>query len=164
MATSQKIFGISSNDSILSGKLELKTFSNFTALEILSASTNIVVIDLGKRKSFKVAAVMMPNVPSAPMKRFFKSYPVLSFFSSERRFIILPSGKTTSKPKHNSLVLPYLRTFTPPAFVERLPPIIQEPFAPKFNGKNKSSFSTKSCICDKIIPDSTVIVCASLLN
>ena len=106
----------------------------------------------------------MPKVPSAPIKIFFRSYPVLSFFNSERRFIIFPSGKTTSNPKHNSLVLPYLRTFTPPAFVERLPPIIHDPLAPKLNGKNKSSFSTNSCICDKIIPDSTVIVCAFLLN
>ena len=69
---------------------------------------------------------------------------MLSFFNSVRRFIILPSGKTISNPRHNSLEFPYFNTFTPPALVDKFPPIIQEPFAPKFKGKNKFCFSTLS--------------------
>ena len=40
---------------------------------------------------------------------------MLSFLSIFNKFIISPLGKTTSKPKHRSLVLPYFKTFIPPA-------------------------------------------------
>ena len=43
------------------------------------------------------------------------------------KFIISPLGNTTSKPKHRSLVLPYFKTFIPPAFVAIFPPIKQLP-------------------------------------
>ena len=43
---------------------------------------------------------------------------MLSFLSIFNKSIISPLGKTTSKPKHRSLVLPYFKTFIPPAFVD----------------------------------------------
>ena len=73
LAIFQKLLGMSSKDSILSGKWEVNTFKSLIAFEILSASTNKVVIILGNWKSFNVAAVIIPSVPSAPIKRFFKS-------------------------------------------------------------------------------------------
>ena len=39
-------------------------------------------------------AVTTPSVPSEPMKRFFKSYPVLSLGNVDKQSIIVPSAKT----------------------------------------------------------------------
>ena len=43
-----------------------------------------VAIVRGFGNSLSTAAVMMPSVPSDPMNRCFRSYPVLSFLSFER--------------------------------------------------------------------------------
>ena len=73
LATTQKVFGIISKDSMEPGNSNCKTFNNFKALNIVLASTKKVVIFFGKGKSLRVAPVIIPRVPSAPINRFFRS-------------------------------------------------------------------------------------------
>ena len=124
-------------------------------------ATKTVVDTFGAGKSFNTALVIIPNVPSAPTKSCFKSYPVLSLRNALNPFQISPLGSTTSKPRTKSRVLPYLRTLTPPAFVDKFPPIRQLPSAPKLNG-NRHSFSAAAfCKLARMQPDSAVIVLLS---
>ena len=102
----------------------------------------------------------MFKVPSEPIKMFLSHKLCIIFFKSLIRSKTSPLGRITSSPKHRSLAFPYLSTFIPPAFVDKLPPIIQEPLAPRFKGKNKLFLSTKLCISDKITPDSSLRVFA----
>ena len=53
-----------------------------------------------------VAAVTTPNVPSAPMKSCFQSYPVLFFRSPARSDSTWPEGSTTSSPSTRSRMFP----------------------------------------------------------
>jgi len=43
-------------------------------------------------------SVMTPRVPSAPIKRCFKSYPVLSFLNVVMLSRISPEGRTALRP------------------------------------------------------------------
>lgn len=76
----------------------------------------------------------MPIVPSELIKSCFKSYPVLSLWIFDLKSKIYPFGKTAYKPNIWDLNEPYFTTYFPPAFVDALPPIWQEPFAPKSSG------------------------------
>lgn len=49
--------------------------------------------------------------------------PVLSFLSLLKPFQIVPSGKTTSRPRTVPCKLPYLSNLKPPALVATLPPM-----------------------------------------
>ena len=72
-----------------------------------SATTNIAVpVFAGRGDRRRLAAVMMPRLPSAPISRLRRSYPVLSL---RRRFSpcqISPLGRTASSPRHSSRALP----------------------------------------------------------
>ena len=69
-----------------------------------------------------------------------------------------PSAKTASRPRTESLIIPYLITIFPPAFVEIFPPIVHEPLAPKSTGSIKLYFSASSCTFSRGTPDCTVMV------
>jgi len=71
---------------------------------------------------------------------------------------MVPSCKTTSSPRTRFLVMPYLKTRSPPAFVEIIPPICADPLAPKFNGKSMFFSSAAIWTFSKMAPDWTVIV------
>ena len=101
--------------------------------------------------------MIMPSVPSEPINKSFRSYPVLSFRSGVSRFITRPPISTTSIPRHKFLVVPYLTTFNPPAFVARFPPIVQLPFAARFSGKYRFFASVIVWICSRIQPASAVM-------
>ena len=79
----------------------------------------------------------------------------MSFFNDE---IIVPSGRTTSKPSTKFLVIPYLKTLNPPAFVDTAPPICADPLAPKFKGRRRSLSFAALIISSIIAPDSHVRV------
>ena len=105
----------------------------------------------GFGNSCMTAAVIMPSVPSAPINRFFRSYPVLSF-SGESRFITCPSAATTS-----SLAgIAASTTLSPPALVERLPPICGSA-EPKLSG-NRDLLPPPPAGYFRIQPASTVMV------
>src|SRR5947207_346801 len=75
-----------------------------------------------------------PGVPSAPMNRFLRSYPVLSFFSLLRLLSTRPSASTTSSPSACWRATPQDTAVVPPALVERLPPTVQVPSLGSSNG------------------------------
>src|SRR5690606_5021941 len=73
--------------------------------------------------NFNVASVMIPRVPSEPVKREFKLYPAEVF---RGRFLVLmidPSGRTTVKLTTQSFIVPYRVALVPLQFVEIIPPI-----------------------------------------
>src|SRR6056297_1529658 len=72
-----------------------------------------------------------------------------------------PSGRTTSNPSTSSRVLPNFSTLTPPALVEMLPPIMQEPCAPKLSGKKQPASLAACWTFCRITPASTVMVMPS---
>lgn len=78
--------------------------------------------------------VIIPIVPSDPINKCFKSYPVLSLWIYDVISKIYPFGRTAYIPKIWDLKDPCLITYFPPAFVDAFPPIWQEPFAPKSKG------------------------------
>ena len=92
-------------------------------------------------KIFRLAAVISPNVPSDPISSCFRSYPALSFLSEDIPFQIPPSGSTASTPRQSSRMLPWRRTWIPPAFVARLPPIWLLPRAAIDNGNSRPALS-----------------------
>ena len=98
------------------------------------------------------------------MIKFLRSYPVLSLCSRDKLFQIEPSANTTSRPRHKFLVLPYLSTLTPPAFVARFPPIWAVPSEARERGNILFASSAASLKLDKITPASTVITFSSELR
>ncbi len=89
------------------------------------------------------------------MKSCFRSMPRLSLRKVERPSKMEPSGRTTSRPRTSSRVMPYRNTLMPPALVDTLPPMRQEPCAPNASGKNIPAASTLSLNSDRIQPAST---------
>ena len=69
-----------------------------------------------------------------------------------------PSGRTASIPSTRSRVFPYRSTCTPPALVDRLPPIWQLPSDASDNGKSRSMFAAASCTAASVQPASTTRV------
>jgi hypothetical protein len=84
--------------------------------------------------------VIIPSVPSEPIKSCFKSYPglnksshsvksslsfipVLSFRKTESWSRMVPSGSTTSNPRTDPCRDPYRNSRSPPALVATFPPI-----------------------------------------
>lgn len=56
--------------------------------------TSAALTELGRVGHLMVAAVTTPSVPSAPMNRCLRSYPVLSLSNGFRLSMILPSART----------------------------------------------------------------------
>lgn len=81
-------------------------------------------------------SVMMPSVPSLPINNYFRSYPVLSFLKVVILSRISPLGSTAFRPIQLACRLLCLIKLMPPAFVAKLPPIWQLPFAPRSIGKS----------------------------
>ncbi len=77
-----------------------KRASRSTAACMPGTATNAVSIVRGCGNSFRLAAVMIPSVPSAPMKRSRRSYPVLSLRRLDKPSMTRPSASTTSRPEH----------------------------------------------------------------
>ena len=111
------------------------------AASVLGIANKAVSICLGAGNSFKTAEVIIPKVPSLPINSCFKSYPLLSFLKLVKLFHISPLAKTTSIPNTKSRAMPYLRTLIPPAFVDKFPPIVQDPSDARLKG-NKKFFSS----------------------
>ena len=83
------------------------THSNsFTAMPMLSVPTHAVTQVRTAGNSFKVAAVMMPKVPSEPMMACFTSKPVVFLCSGDKWLTNSPLGNTTSKPITKSRIGP----------------------------------------------------------
>ena len=83
---------------------------------------------------------------------------MLSLRKPRKPFQISPCAVTTSSPRHSSRALPKRSTATPPALVERLPPMVHEPSAASDSGNNRPASRAASCTVCKIQPASTVIV------
>ena len=83
---------------------------------------------------------------------------MLSLRSPRKPFQISPCAVTTSNPKHSSRALPKRSTATPPALVDKLPPIVHDPSAASDNGNNRSASRAASCTVCKMQPASTVMV------
>ena len=62
--------------------------------------TTAVSIERGRGTTCSTAAVITPSVPSASMNRFFRSWPVLSFFSLLRFLKYLSVCEHYLNPKH----------------------------------------------------------------
>lgn len=62
----------------------------------LPTLTKIADLYFSKGTNAIYILVIIPRVPSLPIKSCFKSYNVLSFLTSDSMFNILPSGRTTS--------------------------------------------------------------------
>ena len=88
---------------------------------------------------------MRPRVPSAPIKRWWKWYPVLFFRKEHSPSKTVPSAKTTSSPSTLAWSEPYRRSRSPPAFVETFPYSKRE---------NKSTRQSKNNIL--VIGDTTL--------
>ena len=108
--------------------------------------------------SRNTALVTMPRIPSDPIKSCLRSIPELSLRKGLRFSIIVPLGSTTSSPKTQFLVIPYLKTRSPPALVEITPPTCAEPLAPKLSGRKRSCFSAASRTFSSMAPASAVTV------
>lgn len=99
-----------------------------------SQAKNARLIELALGASSIDAFVIIPSVPSQPIKIYLRSYPVLSLRIAYRLSKTSPFPVTASNPKVLPCNEPYLRRRKPPALVERLPPNMQEPRAPRSNG------------------------------
>ena len=86
--------------------------------------TNKLILSTGFGSNFKIAFVIIPNVPSLPIISCFRGYPVESFTTFRPNHSISPLGKTTSIALTQSLVTPYLTARIPPALVAIFPPIV----------------------------------------
>ena len=71
---------------------------------------------------------------------------------------MLPSASTASRPSVRSRVFPKRSTAVPPAFVDRLPPIVQLPSDASDSGNWRPAEAAASCAAASGSPDSTVIV------
>lgn len=118
------------------------------ASKIVANSTEAPRTHFNRGNIFKVNSTIIPKVPSAPIIKFVRSYPVEDFRTSRRVLINSPSiiiiqnsknkkrgerikekvektepvGVTTSKDKIFSLVVPYLRVDRPDPEVDAIPP------------------------------------------
>mmetsp|Transcript_60322 Transcript_60322/g.142121 ORF Transcript_60322/g.142121 Transcript_60322/m.142121 type:complete len:214 (+) Transcript_60322:842-1483(+) len=107
-----------------------------TSWKLWHASTATWTL-LGRRGVAMATFVMTPSVPSLPISRWCRWYPVLSFRSEETLSTIVPSARTASTPSTVPCSDPYRTSLSPPAFVATLPPIWQLPFAPRSSGTMK---------------------------
>ena len=78
---------------------------------------------IGRRRT--VASTMTPSVPSEPVRRAVRSYPVTPFTVRWPVRSRRPSASTTARPSTASRVTPYFAQRRPPAFVAMLPPIVE---------------------------------------
>src|SRR6202040_2689324 len=78
----------------------------------------------GKGCSRKLARVMIPSVPSAPVASFGKSYPATFFTTLPPLEARVPSGKAIVTPMIRSRSAPYRIRSEPLSFVERIPPTV----------------------------------------
>jgi len=83
---------------------------------------------------------------------------VLSLRRPERPLQISPCAVTTSSPRHSSRVLPKRTTCVPPAFVPKLPPIVQLPCEPKLKGNKYPASKQACCTFCSTQPASSVMV------
>ncbi len=65
------------------------------------------LIFFGFNVTFKLASVTNPNVPSDATNNRVRSYPALDFLGRWRVWIIVPSARTTVRPKTQSFIFPY---------------------------------------------------------
>ena len=70
----------------------------------------------------------------------------------------VPSASTTSSPRMRLRVMPNRITSLPPALVEMLPPILQDPLAPRSRGNRNPASSAASWMACKGVPARTVMV------
>ena len=69
---------------------------------------------------------MTPRVPSEPTISRVRSYPATPLTVRRPVRSTSPEASTTSSPSTESVVTPYFTQHSPPAFVERLPPIVHQ--------------------------------------
>ncbi len=84
-------------------------------------------------------AVMIPSVPSEPIRRLLRSYPATSLRWGPPSAIVSPGGITASMPVTQAPVTPYLKAWGPPALVATLPPICDCSDAPGSGGSRARS-------------------------
>ena len=106
-------------------------------------------------------AVMMARVPSLPASNPPRSYPVLSFGIPGRRRRTVPSASTASKPTTCRRIGPWRRTFTPPALVATMPPIVAESRAPRSTPTSQPAARAAAWTAPRVAPAPTVISPAS---
>src|SRR6218665_3188502 len=123
----------------------------------LGTAIHATACAVGNGCNFRQAAVMTPKVPSEPMNRCLRSRPVLFLRSRYRPSQICPSGNTTSSPRTFSRVLPKRNTPVPPALVAILPPIWQDPSAPRLTGYSRRRSLAACCTAASTQPASTTI-------
>jgi hypothetical protein len=70
-----------------------------------------------------VPSVIIPKVPSAPMKSLVKSGPTEDFFARDRVVMTEPSAVTTVTFNTFSRIVPYLTALVPDAPVDIIPPV-----------------------------------------
>ena len=135
---------MTSNADKVPERLTSKRLKSFTTFVKSFIETNAVFSLLGLGRSRRTAFVITPKVPSPPINNCLRSYPVLFFntlFSDDK---IVPSARTTSTLSTISRVIPYRITRLPPALVDKLPPIVALPRAPRSKGSIKSCASAAS--------------------
>ena len=97
-----------------------------TALPASSSFLNLIwpkAAYSGVGRIFTVTSVTTPSVPSDPMKRWVKSKPEELLGLTVPVFSTRPSANTTSRPRIQSLVPPYLTARSPLALVFTVPPM-----------------------------------------
>ncbi len=100
--------------------------------------------------------VMTASVPSDPASRPPRSYPVLSFGMPGRRRRIVPSTRTASNPRSWERIVPWRTTFTPPALVATIPPIVAESRAPRSTPTSQPAVRAAACTSASVAPAPTV--------
>ena len=84
-----------------------------------------VALGGGAGRSRRVASVTIASVPWLPTMSGMSPYPATSLTVRPPSRTTDPSAVTTSSPTTESRVTPYFTQHSPPAFVPRLPPIVQ---------------------------------------
>ena len=87
----------------------IRARARFRSASAASGSRTTIIaapVRAGRGLSFSVAAVMTPRVPSAPISRWRRSYPVLSLRRGDSPRRTEPSGSTASSPRQRSRALP----------------------------------------------------------
>ena len=102
-------------------------------------------------------SVMTPRLPSLPRNRCGRCSPTLSLARCARRSSVRPAPSTTRRPRRYPCKEPYRTTRMPPAFVAMLPPMWQEPRAPRSSGTRKPCWAAAASSSARVTPASAVM-------
>src|SRR5712672_133401 len=126
-----------------------------TAFEVTHET---VRVSLGSGCKRKIARVITPNVPNAPVTSFGKSYPATFFTTLPPLLASVPSASATVTPINKSRSEPNRNRSAPLSLVDNTPPTVAFSAHRVSNASRCPCLATASCNFATVQPASTLIV------